>query len=125
MRWRAGCYYASTTSYAGPELAAADGVQPAQGVHPALGEGDTAAEREALLRKNSSILDMVSERAKALSNDLGPGEKARLSDYLLTAHARSSGAWQITGSLLLTSKNMKVPDAPFGETRGLPTSRSD
>ena len=27
---------------------------------------------------------MVSERAKALSNDLGPGDKARLSDYLDT-----------------------------------------
>ncbi len=49
-----------------------------------MGEGDTAAEREALLRKNSSILDMVSERAKSLSNDLGPGDKARLSDYLDT-----------------------------------------
>ncbi len=35
----AGCYYASTTSYSGAHLAAADGVQPAQGVHPAHGRG--------------------------------------------------------------------------------------
>src|SRR5689334_19929823 len=80
----AGCYYASTTSYAGPNTPLPMEYNPRKVFIQLMGEGDTAAEREALLHKNSSILDMVSDRAKALSADLGPGDKARLGDYLET-----------------------------------------
>src|ERR1700761_1022042 len=80
----AGCYYASTTSYAGPNTPLPMEYNPRKVFIQLMGEGDTAAEREALLRMNTSILDMVSDRAKALSSDLGPGDQARLSDYLDT-----------------------------------------
>src|SRR6202012_3214770 len=80
----AGCYYASTTSYSGPNSPLPMEYNPRKVFIQLMGEGDTAAERAALLQKNTSILDMVSERAKALSNDLGPGDKARLADYLET-----------------------------------------
>ena len=77
-----------------------------------MGEGDTAAEREALLRKNSSILDMVSERAKSLSNDLGPGDRARLSDYLDTVREIER---RVTMAGSRDLNGIKVPDAPVGE----------
>jgi len=77
-----------------------------------MGEGDTAAEREALLHKNTSILDMVSERAKSLSNDLGPGDKARLSDYLDTVREIER---RVTMAGSRDLKGIKVPDAPVGE----------
>src|ERR1700733_11979609 len=80
----AGCYYASTTSYAGPHSPPPMEYNPRKVFIQLMGEGDTAAERDALLRKNASILDMVSDRAKSLSNDLGPGDRARLADYLDT-----------------------------------------
>jgi hypothetical protein len=108
----AGCYYASTTSYAGPNTPLPMEYNPRKVFIQLMGEGDTAAERDALLRKNSSILDMVSERAKSLSNDLGPGDKARLSDYLDTVR-------EIERRVALASSRdfsgVTVPNAPVGE----------
>jgi hypothetical protein len=65
-----------------------------------------------LLRKNASILDMITDRAKALHNELGPGDQARLSDYLDTVReierrAAMAGARDLKG--------VSVPDAPLGE----------
>jgi hypothetical protein len=77
-----------------------------------MGEGDTAAEREALLHKNTSILDMVSERAKALSASLGPGDQARLSDYLDTVREIER---RVNMASARDLKGVKVPDAPRGE----------
>ncbi|MEJ1966705.1 MAG: DUF1552 domain-containing protein [Gammaproteobacteria bacterium] len=108
----AGCYYASTTSYSGPNSPLPMEFNPRKVFIQLMGEGDTAAEREALLRKNSSILDMVSERAKALSNDLGPGDKARLSDYLDTVREIER---RVTMAGARDLKGIKVPDAPVGE----------
>ena len=108
----AGCYYASTTSYSGPNSPLPMEYNPRKVFIQLMGEGDTAAEREALLRKNSSILDMVSERAKALSNDLGPGDKARLSDYLDTVREIER---RVTMAGSRDLKGIKVPDAPVGE----------
>src|SRR5690606_37464581 len=47
----AGCYYASTTSYAAPNAPQPMEHNPRKVFIQLLGEGDTAAEREALLRK--------------------------------------------------------------------------
>ena len=108
----AGCYYASTTSYAGPNTPLPMEYNPRKVFIQLMGEGDTAAEREALLRKNSSILDMVSERAKSLSNDLGPGDRARLSDYLDTVREIER---RVTMAGSRDLNGIKVPDAPVGE----------
>lgn len=108
----AGCYYASTTSYAGPNTPLPMEYNPRKVFIQLMGEGDTAAEREALLRKNSSILDMVSDRAKSLSNELGAGDKAKLADYLDTVREIERRV-QMAGARDL--KNIKVPDAPVGE----------
>jgi hypothetical protein len=108
----AGCYYASTTSYAGPNTPLPMEYNPRKVFIQLMGEGDTAAEREALLRKNSSILDMVSDRAKALSSDLGAGDKARLSEYLDTVREIERRVQMASARDL---KGIKVPDAPVGE----------
>jgi hypothetical protein len=108
----AGCYYASTTSYAGPNTPLPMEYNPRKVFIQLMGEGDTAAERDALLRKNSSILDMVSERAKALSNDLGPEDKQRLSDYLDTVREIER---RVTMAGTRDLKGINVPNAPVGE----------
>jgi Protein of unknown function (DUF1552) len=108
----AGCYYASTTSYAGPNTPLPMEYNPRKVFIQLMGEGDTAAERDALLRKNSSILDMVSERAKALSNDLGPEDKQRLSDYLDTVREIER---RVTMASTRDLKGITVPNAPVGE----------
>ncbi len=108
----AGCYYASTTSYAGPNTPLPMEYNPRKVFIQLMGEGDTAAEREALLHKNTSILDMVSERAKALSANLGPGDQARLSDYLDTVREIER---RVNMASARDLKGIKVPDAPRGE----------
>jgi hypothetical protein len=108
----AGCYYASTTSYASPNTPLPMEYNPRKVFIQLMGEGDTAAEREALLRKNASILDMVSQRAKALSADLGPGDQARLSDYLDTVREIERRVNMANSRDLA---GIKVPDAPRGE----------
>lgn len=108
----AGCYYASTTSYAAPNAPLPMEHNPRKVFIQLLGEGDTAAEREALLRKNASLLDMISDRAKALSKELGPGDRARLSDYLDTVRELERRV-NMAGSRNLDG--VEVPDAPVGE----------
>ena len=108
----AGCYYASTTSYAGPNTPLPMEYNPRKVFIQLMGEGDTAAERAALLQKNASILDMVSDRAKSLSNNLGPGDKAKLSDYLDTVRELERRVQMASARDL---KGVKVPDAPVGE----------
>jgi hypothetical protein len=108
----AGCYYASTTSYAGPNTPLPMEYNPRKVFIQLMGEGDTAAERDALLRKNASILDMVSARAKTLSKDLGPGDQARLSDYLDTVREIER---RVNMASTRDLKGITVPNAPVGE----------
>ena len=108
----AGCYYASTTSYAGPNTPLPMEYNPRKVFIQLMGEGDTAAERQALIRKNASILDMINDRAKSLSGDLGGGDRQRLSDYLDTVREIERRV-QMAGSRDL--HGLKVPDAPVGE----------
>ncbi|PZN27750.1 MAG: hypothetical protein DIU71_16980 [Proteobacteria bacterium] len=108
----AGCYYASTISYAGPNSPLPMEYNPRKVFIQLMGEGDTAAEREALLRKHSSILDMINERAKSLHKRLGPGDQARLADYLDTVRELER---RVTMAGARDLSRVDVPDAPVGE----------
>ena len=70
------------------------------------------AEREALVRQNSSILDLISERTQSLQRKLGESDKAILGNYLETVReierrVEKSQARDLTG--------VNVPKAPVGE----------
>ena len=108
----AGCYYASTLSYAGPNAPLPMEYNPRKVFIQLMGEGDTAAERERLLRKNASILDMIAERTQALRKDLGAGDRAALSDYLDTVREIERRV-EMAGERDLAGVN--IPDAPVGE----------
>ena len=47
-----------------------------------FGEGGTAQERRAALRKRASLLDSISEEITRLQRDLGPADRAKLEEYL-------------------------------------------
>ena len=108
----AGCYYASTTAYAGPHSPLPMEYNPRKVFIQLMGEGDTAAERDALLRQNTSILDMVTDRAKALNNQLGAGDRQKLAEYLDTVRELERRV-SMAGQRDL--KGITVPDAPVGE----------
>ena len=107
----AGCYYASTTSYAGPHSPLPMEYNPRKVYIELLGEGDTAAQREALLRENMSLLDMVADRAKALNKTLGPGDRARMSDYLDTVRELER---RVTLAEHKKLTGLDIPNAPTG-----------
>ena len=107
-----GGFYAATTSYANANTPLPMEFNPRKVFIQLLGEGDTAAERDALIRKNASILDMISERTQSLRNELGAGDKAKLSDYLDTVREIERRV-DMAGSRDLD--NIDVPDAPVGE----------
>jgi hypothetical protein len=107
-----GGFYAVTTSYASPNRPLPMEYNPRKVFIQLMGEGDTAAEREALLRKNASILDMIGERTQALRRDLGPGDQRALSEYLETVReierrVNMAGSRDMSG--------VAVPEAPIGE----------
>jgi hypothetical protein len=108
----AGCYYASTTAYSGPHSPLPMEYNPRKVFIQLMGEGDTAAERAALMRENISLLDMASDRAKALNAQLGAGDRARLEEYFdtvreLERRVNMASTRQLQGVI--------VPDAPVGE----------
>lgn len=49
-----------------------------------FGDGGTAADRLVELRKNASILDWVLDDVAALQSKIGPGDRAKVSEYLDT-----------------------------------------
>lgn len=108
----AGCYYASTTSYAGPTSPLPMEYNPRKVFIQLMGEGDTAAERAALLQENTSILDMIKDRAKALHNELGAGDQAKLEEYLDTVRELER---RVTVASTRNLTGITVPNAPVGE----------
>ncbi|MET0280344.1 MAG: DUF1552 domain-containing protein [Steroidobacteraceae bacterium] len=107
-----GGFYSVTTSYAAPNRPLPMEYNPRKVFIQLMGEGDTAAERDALLRKNASILDMISERSKSLRNELGPGDQRALSDYLDTVRELER---RVTMASSRDMGGVSVPDAPLGE----------
>ncbi len=107
-----GGFYAVTTSFAGPNAPLPMEYNPRKVFIQLMGEGDTAAERDALLRKNSSILDMIGERTNALRKTLGAGDQAALGDYLDSVREIER---RVTMAGSRDLKGITVPDAPVGE----------
>ncbi len=107
----AGCYYASTLSYSTPTTPLPMEYNPRKVFIQLMGEGDTAAEREALLRKNASMLDMVADRTRALRRELGPADRAALSDYLDNVREVERRVAMADSRQL---KGVDLPDAPVG-----------
>jgi hypothetical protein len=107
-----GGFYSVTTSYAAPNKPLPMEYNPRKVFIQLMGEGDTAAEREALLRKNASILDMISERTTSLRGQLGAGDQRALSDYLDTVRELER---RVTMASSRDLGSVTVPDAPVGE----------
>ncbi|MFM1887172.1 MAG: hypothetical protein RL026_2329 [Pseudomonadota bacterium] len=107
-----GGFYSVTTSYSAPNRPLPMEYNPRKVFIQLMGEGDTAAEREALMRKNASILDMIGDRTQALKRDLGPGDQRALSDYLDTVRELER---RVSMASARDLKGVDVPDAPVGE----------
>ncbi len=76
-----------------------------------FGQGDTAAEREAILNTTNSLLDYVRESTASLNRQLDAGDRAKVSDYLDSVREVELRVQKLKES---EQSMAGLPDAPIG-----------
>jgi hypothetical protein len=76
-----------------------------------FGAGDTAEEREALMLRRASVLDMINERTHELQRTLGPGDRVLLEGYLDSVREIERRVARASEQDL---SGMDLPNAPIG-----------
>ncbi len=78
------CVYQNNLSWSSPTTPLPAEAHPRIVFERLFGEGGSAAERLAELRRNASLLDSMSEGIARLQKKLGPGDRTKVSQYLDT-----------------------------------------
>lgn len=76
------CFYQNTISWRSPSVPNPMEHRPRAVFERLFGEGATSAERQALRRKQRSILDSVAQEAARFKSTLGNGDQLKLTEYL-------------------------------------------
>ncbi len=76
------CVYQNNLSWSSPTTPLPAEAHPRIVFESLFGEGGSAAERRMALRRRASLLDWFNEDLARLNRDLGPGDRARVSQYL-------------------------------------------
>jgi hypothetical protein len=78
------CVYQNNLSWSSPTTPLPAEAHPRVAFERLFGDGGSAADRRAELRKNSSLLDWVSEDISRLQRKLGPSDRTKVTQYLDT-----------------------------------------
>jgi hypothetical protein len=78
------CVYQNNLSWSSPTTPLPAEAHPRIVFESLFGEGGSMAERQAALRKKASLLDWFNEDIARLNRTLGPGDRARVGQYLET-----------------------------------------
>src|SRR3989454_751765 len=78
------CVYQNNLSWSSPTTPLPAEAHPRIVFESLFGEGGNAAERRAALRKKASLLDLFNDDIARLQRNLGPGDRAKVSQYLDT-----------------------------------------
>src|SRR6266480_852863 len=78
------CVYQNNLSWSSPTTPLPAEAHPRIVFERLFGEGGSAADRQAALRRKSSLLDWVSEDMARLLKKLGPGDRGKVNEYLDT-----------------------------------------
>jgi hypothetical protein len=76
------CVYQNNLSWSSPTTPLPAEAHPRVAFERLFGEGGSAPDRLAELRKNSSLLDWVREDISRLQRKLGPGDRTKVTEYL-------------------------------------------
>ena len=76
------CVYQNNLSWSSPTTPLPAEAHPRIVFEMLFGEGGTAAERQASLRRRASLLDWVGEEIVSLKRELGPSDREKVSQYL-------------------------------------------
>ena len=107
-----GCYYSSTLSFRNATAPLPMEFNPRKVFTRLFGEGDTPEERDAIAKQTRSILDLISERTKALQRNLGASDQVILGEYLDTVREIERRV-EMAEQRDLTG--IDLPEAPIGE----------
>ena len=78
------CVYQNNLSWSSPTTPLPAEAHPRIVFENLFGDGGSIVERRAALKKRASLLDSFTEDLSRLKRDLGPGDRAKLSQYLET-----------------------------------------
>ncbi len=76
------CVYQNNLSWSSPTTPLPAEAHPRIVFESLFGEGGSAAERQAALKRRASLLDFISEDMARLKRELGPADRAKVSSYL-------------------------------------------
>src|SRR2546427_7126430 len=76
------CVYQNNLSWSSPTTPLPAEAHPRIVFESLFGEGGSIADRQAALRETASLLDWVNEDIPPLNRKLGPGDRARVNQYL-------------------------------------------
>ena len=114
------CVYTDTISWASPTEPLPMIRDPRYAFDQLFGVGATPAERAARRVEDRSILDTITAAVARLRHDLGPADRARLSDYLDDVREIERRIQKVEAQNL-TGEPRELPGAPVG----VPDSFSD
>src|SRR5690242_20099812 len=78
------CVYQNNLSWSSPTTPLPSAAHPRNVFERLFGEGGSAADRRAALKKRASLLDSVAGEISRLKNQLGPADRSRVDRYLQT-----------------------------------------
>ena len=78
------CVYQNNLSWSSPTTPLPAEAHPRIAFERLFGDGGSAADRRAELKKNASLLDWVSSDIARLQKNLGPGDRSKVTQYLDT-----------------------------------------
>jgi uncharacterized protein DUF1552 len=106
-----GCGMGSTISFRSASQPLPMEHNPRKLFYRLFGQGDTAAEREAIVAQTGSLLDLVGSEAASLRGKLGPADQARMAEYLDSVREIERQAQKMADQ---DFSKLDLPDAPAG-----------
>jgi hypothetical protein len=108
--WGYSCAYTNSVSWADAETPLPTEINPRMAFERMFGDGSSPAERRLGRLQTASVLDSVTHEIPAFKRDLGPGDQARLDDYLENVREIER---RITSAANNPAADVSV-DVPFG-----------
>jgi hypothetical protein len=107
------CVYTDTISWASPEQPLPMVRDPRVVFDQLFGVGATPEQRAANRRADKSILDWITEQVAQLKRELGPGDRARLNEYLSDVREIERRIQQVEARNS-SGEQRQMPEAPIG-----------
>ena len=113
------CVYQNNLSWSSPTTPLPAEAHPRLAFERLFGDGGSAADRRADMRKNASLLDWVSEDIRRLQRKLGPGDRTKVNQYLDTVREVERRIQKAEGA----AADSQLPD--LDRPVGVPASYAD